>query len=196
MRFVRATKIGTGTLSQRLGRKQCIRFNHSTFPVDPFGFNWVEPGTLCRQTEWQDAHSLVLSSDLLVVFANPGVHVFAHVPGGIIPDKKPGGLALFVQVSTTPVEKLGRDVTYRTSRNKAHPHLISHWIIPRALLPQHSIAGERFGIGIALFPGLLYQVGRLILALPGMQAWKRKPAPPDFIQKTNGPARLLACPRD
>lgn len=60
MRFVRATKIGTDTLSQLLSRKQCI---HSTFPVDPFGFNWVEPGTLCRQTEWQDAHSLVLLSD-------------------------------------------------------------------------------------------------------------------------------------
>lgn len=153
-----ALKIGTDTLSQLLCREQRIRFNHGAFAVDPLGLNRVEPGAFCRQKERQDAYACVFLFDLRVVCTNPGAHLLAVMPGSIIPDQEPGGFPLLLQLGTTPVQKLGCDGTHRTPRDKTQPHLISHWIIDCALLPQHAITGQCFGIRIALFPGTFVPV--------------------------------------
>lgn len=47
-----------------------------------------------------------------------------------------------------------------------------------------------------MLPSLLNKADRLILTLPGMQTRQRKPAPPDLILKSDGPAGLLARSRD
>lgn len=99
-------------------------------------------------------------------------------------------------MSAAPVQKLGRDVTHGTSCDKAYPHLLSRWIIARTLLPQHPVTSQCFRVRISLLPSLLNKADRLILTLPGMQTRQRKPAPPDLILKSDGPAGLLARSRD
>ena len=164
--------------------------------MHPFRLDRIEPGAFRREPEREDAHPFADLFDLLVVLSNPGPHDLADVPGGIVPDQQPRALTLRLQALAAPVEKLRSDVAHWSARDKAQPHLLTFWIVPRVLLPQHAIAGQRFGVRIAFFPGLLDQTDWLLLALPGMHMWKRKPAPPDFILKTDGPARLLARPRD
>ncbi len=106
------------------------------------------------------------------------------------------GLALRLQPLATPLQKLDGHSADWTTGDEAKRHLLPDRISHRSLLPEHPITGQRFGVRIALLPGLLHQAHGLILILPGMDAGKRKPAPPDFVQKTNGPAALLAGPGD
>ena len=106
------------------------------------------------------------------------------------------GLALRLQSDATPLQKLGRDGADRATCDETQRHLLADRISGRSLLPKHAIAGEGFRVGIPFFPGLFHQAHRLILILPGMDARKGKPAPPHFVQKTNGPAALLAGPAD
>src|SRR5204863_4223326 len=55
-------------------------------------------------------------------------------------------------------------------------------------------AGQRFRIGVIFFPDLLFQAYGQVLTLPGMHAGQSKAAPPHFIQKADGPAKLLTGP--
>ena len=84
MRFGSASEIRTNSLSQLLRRKQTVGFHYSPLAMHPLWLNWVKPGTLCRQKERQDAYPLVFLLDLLVVLANPGAHLLASMPRGII----------------------------------------------------------------------------------------------------------------
>src|SRR5579864_593020 len=106
------------------------------------------------------------------------------------------GLALPLQPLATPLQKLGRNSADRTTRDEAKRHLLADRISNRSLLPEHPITGEGFGVSIPLFPRLLHQAHWLLLILPGMDAREREPAPPDFVQKPNCPAALLAGPGD
>ncbi len=193
-RFIGAAKVSTNTFSQLLSREQPIGFHNSLLRMDPLRLDRVEPRTFGGQKEGQNAHAFTLLLDLLVVFANPGTHHLAHMKGGVIPDEQPGGLALRLQPLATPLQKLGGNGADRTTGDEAKRHLLPDRISNRSLLPEHPITGERFGVRITLYPGLLHQAHWLILILPGMDARKRKPAPPDFVQKTNRPAALLAGP--
>ncbi len=65
----------------------------------PLGLDWVEPRTFRRQ----NAHPFALSLDLLVLLSDPGPHLLAVMPGGIIPDQKPASLALLLQSSADPL---------------------------------------------------------------------------------------------
>ncbi len=106
------------------------------------------------------------------------------------------GLALRLQPLATPRQKLGGNGADRTTRDEAKRHLLADRISNWSLLPEHPITGQGFGVRIPLYPGLLHQAHWLMLILPGMDARKRKPAPPDFVQKPNRPAALLAGPGD
>ena len=125
MSFVRTVKVGTDPLGQLAGREQFIGFNDSALAMHPLGLDGIEPGALGWEQKGQDADAFALLLDLLVMLANPGAHDQALMPGGIVPDQQPSGLALDLQLSTTPVQKLGGNVTDRTPSDEAQPHLIS-----------------------------------------------------------------------
>src|SRR5438477_609454 len=124
MSFIGTAKVSTDALGQLVSRKQAIGLDHIALGVDPFGLNWVEPGTLSGQQEGQDPHAFARLLDWLVVFPDPAPHLFADMPGGVIPDQQPTGLALLCQASTAPLQKLGRDVTDGAPRHKAQPDLV------------------------------------------------------------------------
>src|ERR1700692_167839 len=109
MRFIGTSKVSTDPLSQLFSGQQAISLNDVAFAVDPFGLNRVEPRTLRWQQERQDTHACPGLLDLLVVLANPGANSLTLVPGGIIPDQEPVGLALLEQPLTTPIQELRGD---------------------------------------------------------------------------------------
>src|SRR6266516_8113088 len=194
MRFIRASKVGTDPFSQLASGKQAIEFDYVTLGMHPFGFNGIEPGTLGGQQERQNPNALACLLDLLVVLANPGANGLALVPGGIIPDQEPVGLALLEQALTAPVQELSGESAHRSSRDKAQPHLVPLRILWGPLLPQNAITGQRFGVGISLLPGLFDEADWVIQVLPSVHARQGKAAPPDLIQEADGPGRLAAGP--
>src|SRR5205085_12546965 len=106
-------------------------------------------------------------------------------------------LSLGLQPLATPLQKLGGQGADRSTADKAQRHLLADRLSHRSLLPEHPITSQRFGVRITLDPGLLHQAHRLIL-LPAW-AWMRGSANRlhhTRVQKTNGPAALLAGPGD
>jgi hypothetical protein len=167
MWFTGTPKIGTNTLSQLLSRKQPVGFNHSSFAMDPLRLNWVEPGTLRRQTKRQDADALPLSFYLSVVFAYPGAHDLAHMPGSIVPHEQPGRFSLGLQLVTSPLQKLRGDSADWASCHKTQRHLIADRLLCRPALPQNAITGQCFGIGVIFFG---YEDSRVDFALKTEQS--------------------------
>jgi len=196
MSFIGASKVGTYPFSQLASSQQPIMFDDIAFGVDPFGLDGIEPGAFGRQKQGQNAYTFALLLDQTVVLSYPGPHDLAHMEGGVIPDQQPRGFANRLQVSATPLQKLGGDGAYWTSCDEAQRHLLANRISRRTLLPKHPVTGQRFGIRITFLPGLFHQAHRRLCILPGMQARKREAAPPYLIQKPNCPAWLCARPGD
>src|SRR5512135_1157248 len=194
MRFIGTPKVGTNALGQLLGRKQAVRFDDGLFSMHPLGLNGVEPRTLCGQQAGQDTHSFACLFPLLIVLPDPRADHEAFVPGGIIPDQEPVALALRGQALTTPLQEPYRDRAHRSSGNKAQPHLVTLGLVRGALLPQHAIAGQCFGIRVSFFPGLFHQAHRVDLILPGMHTRQGKATPPHFVEEAHGPVRLPTGP--
>jgi len=94
MSFKRTVIVGTDPLGQLLGGEQAVGFDHSALAMHPLGFNRIEPRTLCRLKQGQNAHTFTRGFDLLVVLADPVAHELAAMPGGVIPDEQPGAFAL------------------------------------------------------------------------------------------------------
>ncbi len=115
------------------------------------------------------------------------------MPGSVIPDQEPVGLALLEQTLTTPVQKMGGDGTDRTTCDEAQPHLRTVRLLLWPRLPEYAIASQHFGIRVVLAPGLLHQTNRMGWVLPGMRLRQREPTPPDLIGKSNGPGGLLTA---
>src|SRR5690348_16143253 len=109
--------------------------------MHPFGFDGIEPGTLFRQKQREDAHAFARSLDLLVMLTNPGAHKLAVMPGGIIPDEQPRHFALVLQLGAAPVQKLRRDVTHGTPIDKAQGHPVPNGSIGWPSLPEYPVAG-------------------------------------------------------
>lgn len=196
MSLVRTMVISANAFSQLVGREKARRFDYCPFPVNPFGFNGVEPGALLGQKERQDTNAFPLACNLLVMRSDPGTHDFTAMPGSIVPDQEPGRFAMCLQLLAAPVQELRGDMADGTARDKAQSHLIANWLISRASLPQHPIAGECFGIRIVLLPRLFFQMNGILGALPSLRFGQGKSAPPNFIEKANCPAALLARPGD
>jgi len=89
------------------------------------------------------------------MLSDPGPHQFAHMKRGVIPDEQPAGFALRLQLSATPLQKLGRDGAYRSPIHKAQRHLAAGGIGGGTLLPKDSITGESLWVRIILLPDLL-----------------------------------------
>ncbi len=196
MRFIRTAKMGIHALSQLLSRKQPVWFHHGALAMDPLGHNQVEPGTFAGQEARQDAHALALSFHLGVMLADPSAHELADMPGGIIPNEQPGRLSLGLHLVTPPLQKLRGDVADWAPRHKTQRHPIADRLLCWSALPQNAISGQRFGVGVSLFPGLLHQTHGMVFVLPGVQARQSKATPPHLVLIANGPMRLMTGPGD
>lgn len=117
--------MSTNAFGQQLRREQPIGFHNSLLRVYPLGLDWVEPRTFRRQKKGQNAHPFALLLDLLVMLSDPGPHLLAVMPGGIIPDQEPASLALLLQSSADPLQKLGGDGADRTPIHKTQRHLMA-----------------------------------------------------------------------
>lgn len=119
MSFIGTLKVGTHSFSQLASSQQPITFDDIALGVDPFGLDGIEPGTFAGQKQGENAHAQVFLLDRLVVLTNPGPYQLAVVPGSIIPDQQPTGLANRLQLGATPLQKLGRDNADRTTIHEA-----------------------------------------------------------------------------
>jgi hypothetical protein len=194
MGFVRTLVIRADPLGQLPGRERSSRLDHGTFAMNPFGFNGIEPGTLCGKAQRQNTDPFARLFDLLIVLSDPGSYDLADMPGRVIPNQQPGAFALCRKFFRAPVKKLGGDVADGAPCHKTKPHFMALGIVWQTLLPQDTIAGQRFGIRIALFPGLLLQMHWMLGALPGRETRESKARPPDLIEEADRPVRLLAGP--
>ena len=79
--------------------------------MHPFGFDGIQPRAFDRKKANQDAYSLATGLHPLIVLTNPSTHVFAHRPGGIIPDEDQHALAALGHLLANPIQELGRDAT-------------------------------------------------------------------------------------
>ncbi len=196
MWLIRTAKVGTDALGKLRGRKQAVGFDHIALGVDPFGLDWIEPGTLLGQKQGQHAHPFAVLLDLLIVLPDPGAHLFTVMPGGVVPDQQPGGFALRVQSRATPVQKLRRDFADRTTCHEAKRHLFADRIRGCPALPEHSITSKSFWIEISFFPGLLHQANWMVFALPSVHAGQGETTPPHLVEEADGPLRPLTGPDD
>jgi hypothetical protein len=103
MWLIRTSIVGTDPFGELLSGKESVGFNDRPFPVHPFGFNRVEPGALFGQQKGQDPNPLARLFPVLIVLPDPRANHFADMPGCMIPDEKPGGLAHHVQTRATPL---------------------------------------------------------------------------------------------
>ncbi len=96
--------MSTNAFSQKLRREQTIGFHNSLLGMHPLRLDRVEPGTFGGQKEGQNPNAFALLLDLAVVGTHPGTYLFAHMPGGVVPNQQKGGscLALAVGCNTTP----------------------------------------------------------------------------------------------
>src|SRR5258708_10718349 len=194
MRFIRTPKVGTDPLRQLASGQQPVVLDDVALGMHPFGFDGIEPGALRRQQERQDPHALARLFDLLIVLAHPGPNGLTLMPGGVIPNQEPVGLALFEQALAAPLQELGRDGAHWSSGHEPQPGLRAGRLLASSLLPQHTITCQCLGIRVILAPGLLHQAHRLLLPLTSVDLGQRKATPPDFIAKADRPRRLLAGP--
>jgi hypothetical protein len=125
MRLISTSKVGTDPFSQLLGSEQAIVLNDVAFAIHPFRLNPIELGTLKRQQERQDAHAFAALLDLLIVLTNPGANRLTLVPGGVIPDQEPVGLASFRQAVTAPHQELRGDGAHGSPRHTKRSHICS-----------------------------------------------------------------------
>src|SRR5712691_7101839 len=150
MRLIGNSIVSADALSQLFGGKQSIGLDDIPLAVDPFGLNRVEPGALCWQQKGQNPHAFARLLDLLIVLPDPGANGLTLVPGCIIPDQEPMGFALLDQTLAAPVKELRGDRAHRSSADKTQPHLLTLGLLWGALLPQHAIARQRFGVRVSL----------------------------------------------
>jgi hypothetical protein len=164
--------------------------------VPSFPLDWVEPRTFRRQKKGLNAHPFALMLDLLVMLSEPGPHLRGcNGRRALSGDQKQASLALLLQSSADPLQKLGGDGADRTPIHKTQRHLMAHRRSDRTVLPKHPIAGKgacRSGSCFCAY--LFHQVDRFVLALPDIERGQSEAAPPHLIQKANDPAWLRTRP--
>ena len=153
----------------------------------PFGFNWVEPGALDWQTTGQDTHAMAIALHLAIMFPYPGAHLFADVPGSIIPDQSQDTFIHRFQLGTAPFKKLNRDIADRTSIHETQQDFLVGLSVFLRPPQQQPITGQGFGIRVIFSFRLFNQAQWLVRVDPRRQMGLGKTAPPHFIAETLHP---------
>src|SRR3954451_1766115 len=122
-----------------------VGLHHPTLAVYPLRLYRVQPWALLGQ---QTADNPYAPNDALlypaVVLRNPGAHLFACVPAGVVPHQDPNLLAQRTQLPRASFKELGCDPADRAAINEAHPRLLKLW-------NEQPVAGDGLGVRIFFF---------------------------------------------
>src|SRR5262245_14372026 len=193
MRLRLTTIIGIDPCFQFVGTQQAVRFRDGSLPMDPFGFNGVEPRAFAGQVADDEAYARGTLLDLLMVLADPVPHRLTPVPGSVVPDQQQGREALGREAGRAPGQKRDGDGTDGAPRDKAEPYLV-RLLGPRPY--QQAITGQRLGIGIVRRRSQRLQLWRGLGVSPAMLVGLGEPTPPDFITKPQCPCGMSHGPLD
>ncbi len=185
------TKVGTDPILEFLSSEQTSGLNNIALGVHPVRLNAIEPGTLARQVAGNDAHADALLPDLSIVGFDPGAHLLAAVPGGVVPDQEQGCLADLGEFFATPGQVLRRDEAHQAVLDKAQPDLWRQRGGGGRTSEQQAIAGQRLGVWISLRRRLFNQPPLRMLVRPGAQGRLCHAAPPHFVLETQCIVRVL-----
>src|SRR5215510_5088766 len=185
--------VGIDPLFEFCGTQQAVGFRNGPFPMHPFWFNRVEPQTFAWQWADHEAHTHSTALDLPIVLTQPVPHRLAPVPGRIVPDQQQGGKTLGGELCGAPRQKIDRDGTHGTPRDKPEPHLVC-LLGPWA--HQQAITGQCFGIAVLRRARQLLKLGGGLWVCPTVLVGLGQPAPPDFVAEPERPRRPGVSPLD
>src|SRR5690606_16103881 len=173
--------MGTDTRHHVFDRQRPIRLADGTLAVQPLRLDRVEPRAACGQRARQDPHT-AFPLGRSVVRLDPGTHLLADVPGGIVPDQTPHARALSGQSLADPFEKRRRHVRDRAPRDEAQQHLVL-----ASLFEKHPVAGERLRLMVGFVAVSADETQRATLIGPTVHRRLGEAAPPDLIDVAEHP---------
>jgi hypothetical protein len=196
MCLIFAAESSTDACCQLIGRKRSIGFNHPSFGMRPFGFNWVEPGTLDRQATDQDAHPLTTAFHLAIVCPDPGGYFLADMPRGIIPYQSQDSFVHCFQPGATPFKKLNRDIADGTPVHETEQDFLVDLPILFHPPQQQPVTSQCFRLWVFFGLSLFHQAQWLTLFSPGRQVGLGKTTPPGLITIALDPIPIRVAPAD
>src|ERR1044072_7600484 len=111
------------------------RLDHRSLAVDPLGLDRVEPRALARQPADQEAAATAGPLDRAIVCPDPGAHLAADVPGGVVPDQHQDPDTLRRELAGRPGEEGAGDAAHRPAGDEPQHHAL-------ALGQPQAVAGE------------------------------------------------------
>ena len=196
MRLMLTTEGSANAFCQLIGRERAVRFNHASFAMRPFGFNWVEPGALDWQTTGQDAHPLTTAFHLAIVCPYPGRYYFADMPGGVIPYQSQDPFVHCFQPCATPFKELDRDVADGTAVHETRQDPLVDLPILFQPPQQQAITSQCFRIWVVFGLCPFNQAQWLTLFRPGRQVRLGKSAPPSLVTIAVDPVPMRVAQAD
>jgi hypothetical protein len=188
------TIVGIDPCFQCIRTESAVRFQYCTLPMDPWGFNGVEPRTFAGQRAGDDVYTDGTPVNLLMVLTHPVSHGMAAVPGRMIPDQYQGGEALGGELCGAPRQEIAGDGTHRTPSDAPEPHRMR--LLLRSQPQQQPITSQCLGIRVVHGRGQFLQCMRGLCLCPTVLIGLGEPAPPDFIAKAQCPRGLGSGPLD
>src|ERR671938_778912 len=111
----RAAVVIAQPLPKFLAGELAVGLDHGPLPVRPAGLDRVQPRALARQAADQQPAAAV-ALDPAVVGRDPGAHLAADVPGGVVPDQRQDADALGGEAVGDPGEEGAGDGAHRPPR--------------------------------------------------------------------------------
>src|SRR5918995_692051 len=193
---MRTAKRGTDAVAQLGRRQEPCRSHHPPLAVRPLGLDRIEPRALARQLAAHDAHALPGLLDGAVVLTDPGPHLLADMPGGVVPDQEQGPLADGSQLATAPLQELAGHVADRAPVHKPQPARLVPGAARLSPAGQEPIAGQCLRIRVIGRDRLFDQVQGLIGLGPTLEGRARQATPPHLVLEPQGPVRVGGCQAD
>src|SRR5215210_4122158 len=180
MFLVGAAEYPADPLGQFVSAERSLGLNDLAFAVDPLRLYRIEPRALGGQKAGHYPHPAPVVFDLAVVGGDPVAHLFALVPGGVVPDQKQRLFASRSELLAAVAEKPRGYGAYGSAIHEPQPGL-SH------LRQIKSVAGESLRLGIVLARDLLHEAHRLCIVRPRMHRSPLKTGEPALVLKAQSP---------
>ena len=175
-------RVGTDSLYEFRHREHASGWHHRPFPMDPCGFNGIEPGPLARSsTDTQATTARVFGCTGVGV--DPLLHRLTDMPGGLGPDAHASPFALGGQVCGKPGEQSTGHRTDGTPLDKTSEPVVRRGHV-------EAIPGDRLPRWILGWDRLFHQADGRVVA-PGMQGRLGCTAPPHVIFAAQRDVRMV-----
>src|SRR3954447_22173882 len=162
------------------GGELAVGLGHGPLAVRPAGLDRVQPRALARQAADQQPATGAGGLDPAVVAPDPGAHLAADVPRGVVPDKSQDPYALGREPAGRPGEEGAGDAAHRPSGDEPQQG-------PPRLGQPHAVAGKRLRVGVVAVGPVHGQAQALAGLRPGVQGGLRQPREPDLVLEAERP---------